>query len=73
MDYLNWNDKIAARFFTSEMKDRRVYLYVTNEVIREVKNLLILLRLLRVGPRGFRMAAFVIELDKRLPDGDADN
>jgi hypothetical protein len=36
MDYLNWNDKIAARFFTSEMKDRRVYLYVTNEVIREV-------------------------------------
>jgi hypothetical protein len=36
MDYLDWNDKIAARFFTSEMKERRVYLYVTNEIIRDV-------------------------------------
>ncbi len=36
MDYLSWNDMIAARLFTSEMKNRRVYLYVTPDVIRGI-------------------------------------
>src|SRR5436309_11377600 len=36
MDYLNWNDAIAERFFTPDMKNRRVYLYVTAEVIRGI-------------------------------------
>lgn len=36
MDYLSWNDGIGARFLTPEAKDRRVYLYVTTAVIREI-------------------------------------
>lgn len=36
MDYLGWNDTIGARFFTSASKDRRVYLYVTADVVREI-------------------------------------
>jgi len=36
MDYLAWNDRIGARFFAPEAKDRRVYLYVTADVIREI-------------------------------------
>ena len=36
MDYLSWNDGIGAKFFTPEAKDRRVYLYVTTSVIREI-------------------------------------
>jgi hypothetical protein len=36
MDYLSWNNSIGARFFTPEVKDRRVYLYVTADLIREV-------------------------------------
>src|SRR5947207_734590 len=36
MDYLDWNDQLAARFFTPESRDSRVYLFVTNDVIREV-------------------------------------
>jgi hypothetical protein len=38
MDYLSWNDMVAARFFCTDMKDRRVYLYITNDVIRELGN-----------------------------------
>lgn len=36
MNYLSWNDGIGAKFFTPEAKDRRVYLYVTASVIREI-------------------------------------
>ena len=36
MDYLSWNNSIGARFFTPEAKDRRVYLYVTADLIREI-------------------------------------
>src|SRR3989442_7338654 len=36
MDYLSWNDMVAAKFFATDMKDRRVYLYITSDVIREV-------------------------------------
>jgi hypothetical protein len=36
MDYLTWNDSIGAKFFTPEAQDRRVYLYVTTSVIREI-------------------------------------
>lgn len=36
MDYLSWNDSIGARFFAPEAKDRRVYLYVTADLIREI-------------------------------------
>lgn len=36
MDYLSWNDEIGAKFFTPDAKGRRVYLYVTSELIREI-------------------------------------
>lgn len=36
MDYLGWNDQITAYFFKPEMNGRRVYLYVTNELIRKI-------------------------------------
>jgi hypothetical protein len=39
MDYATWNDSIGARFFSPEMKDRRVHLYVTADMIREIGKL----------------------------------
>ena len=36
MDYCSWNDGIGARFFTPEAQDRRVYLYVTTGIVREI-------------------------------------
>ena len=36
MDFLSWNDLIAAHFFQPEMAGRRVYLFVTEDVLREV-------------------------------------
>jgi hypothetical protein len=38
MDYLLWNDRIAAHFFNPEMKGRRVYLHITDELIQELGN-----------------------------------
>ncbi len=36
MLYQEWNAALAARFFNKGMKDRRVYLYVTAELIRSL-------------------------------------
>jgi len=36
MEYLAWNDLIAAHFFRPEMAGRRVHLYVTNSVLEEI-------------------------------------
>jgi len=36
MEYLKWNDGIAERFFSPEMKGRRVYIFVTSDVIRSI-------------------------------------
>jgi hypothetical protein len=36
MRYQHWNDAIASRFFNAEMSNRRVYLYVTSDVIRSI-------------------------------------
>ena len=36
MDFLSWNDLIAGHFFQPEMAGRRVYLFVTEDVLREV-------------------------------------
>jgi hypothetical protein len=36
LNYLDWNDKIAARFFRSENAGRRVFLFVTEELIAEL-------------------------------------
>lgn len=36
MSYLGWNDAIARRFFNETHSHRRVYLYVTPEVITEI-------------------------------------
>lgn len=36
MNYLEWNDAIAAHFFRSEMADRRVFLAVTDDVLEEI-------------------------------------
>lgn len=36
MDYLSWNDLIAGHFFRPEMAGRRVYLYVTEELLGEI-------------------------------------
>ena len=39
MNYLEWNDAIAAHFFRSEMADRRVFLAVTDDVLEEIGKL----------------------------------
>ena len=36
MDYLAWNNLIAEHFFRPEMAGRRVYLYVTEELLGEI-------------------------------------
>jgi hypothetical protein len=36
MDYLRWNDQIAAKFFNPEAAGRRVHLHVTRELIAEI-------------------------------------
>lgn len=36
MDYLLWNDRIAAHFFNPEMRGRRVHLHITQELIRDI-------------------------------------
>ena len=36
MDYLAWNDRIAAAFFTPASEGRRVYLFVTKELIFKI-------------------------------------
>lgn len=36
MDYLEWNDLIAAHFFREENADKRVYLYVNKEIIEDI-------------------------------------
>lgn len=36
MNYLEWNDAIAARFFRPEMADRRVFLAVTDDDIKNI-------------------------------------
>lgn len=36
MDYLKWNNSIAAHFFKNEMAGRSVHLYVTEELIRDI-------------------------------------
>jgi hypothetical protein len=56
MDYLSWNNSIGARFFTPELRDRRVYLYVTADLIREIGK-----------PSGAGMADFLVAV-KRGPD-----
>lgn len=56
MDYLSWNNSIGARFFTPEAKDRRVYLYVTADLIREIGK-----------PSGAGMPDFLVAV-KRGPD-----
>src|ERR1035441_10257853 len=38
MEYLRWNDQIAAKVFNSGMVGRRVFLNVTAELINEVGN-----------------------------------
>jgi hypothetical protein len=38
MRYHQWNDAIASKFFNLEMSNRRVYLYVTSDVIRSIGN-----------------------------------
>src|ERR1700688_830882 len=38
MRYQQWNDAIASRFFNPEMSNRRVYLYVTSDLIRSIGN-----------------------------------
>jgi hypothetical protein len=36
MDYLKWNNSIAAHFFKNEMAGRSVHLYVTEELITDI-------------------------------------
>lgn len=36
MDYLTWNEEIAAHFFNERMAGRKVYLYVTEELLEEI-------------------------------------
>jgi len=36
MDFLRWNDSIAAHFFRLEMAGRRVFLFLTEDVLHEV-------------------------------------
>ncbi|HZW40287.1 MAG TPA: hypothetical protein VFF33_13395 [Ignavibacteriaceae bacterium] len=36
MDYLKWNNKIAANFFNEEMEDREVHLYISKSDIIEI-------------------------------------
>src|SRR4028118_212020 len=36
MDYLKWNNSIAAHFFKNEMAGRSVHLYVTKELITHI-------------------------------------
>jgi len=36
MDYLTWNNSIAAHFFKPEMEGSTVHLYVTNKLIRDI-------------------------------------
>ncbi|QJB29379.1 hypothetical protein [Limnospira fusiformis] len=38
MNYLTWNEKIAEYFFNPEKANRRVYLYVTKDLIEEIGN-----------------------------------
>src|SRR2546427_135078 len=38
LDYLEWNDRIAVYFFRPEMVGRKVFLYVTAELIEELGN-----------------------------------
>jgi hypothetical protein len=38
MRYEQWNDAITTRFFNTEMSGRRVYLYVTSDLINSVGN-----------------------------------
>lgn len=37
MNYLEWNNAIAAKFFNRESTHRHVYLYVTPELIDALK------------------------------------
>jgi len=55
MDYLHWNDGVAARFFNPKVAHRRVFMNVTPEVISEVgkpENLHLqdFVRVARIGP-----------------------
>ena len=36
MRFQQWNDAIASRFFNPEMKDRRIFLYITPELIKSI-------------------------------------
>src|SRR5207244_745178 len=36
MEYVDWNNAIAKHFFRPEMEGKRVYLYVTEELIAEL-------------------------------------
>jgi hypothetical protein len=36
MNYLEWNDEIAKQFFTPEMADKRIYLFVTTDLIEKI-------------------------------------
>ncbi len=36
MNYLEWNDKLAAHFFNPEMAGREVFLYITQELLDDV-------------------------------------
>jgi hypothetical protein len=38
MDFLRWNDSIAAHFFRQEMSGRRVFLFLTEDVLQEVSS-----------------------------------
>src|SRR3954466_7484688 len=51
MGYLEWNDRIAATFFTPASEGRRVYLFVTKELIASLgEDLSAFIAALRVGP-----------------------
>lgn len=36
MDYITWNDRVAAHFFRPEHEGRRIFLYVTPDVLVEI-------------------------------------
>ena len=61
--YLQWNDALAARFFCAEAEGQAVYLYVTDQVIKDVGRSLggglkEFIEAVRVGPVGATRAGF---------------
>ena len=57
MDYADWNDLIAERFFNKEMKGKEVLLYINEDIINEIgskfgKNVQNFVECVKIGPSG---------------------